>query len=144
MTSELLLSSFIETLHVIINDFKQEQAIAKTFLSTLSQSLVSIKQKVQSTSALNADSRVQHNNLNDLLQMQIVEITETIKGPLGTVFVLIQTAVIKSKLFLIFLIGDEVLFKRIRILTISNLIHRMQHIMVAIRCSGLMLISLAR
>ncbi len=78
ISSDTLMDSFLETFNVIIEDFQEERKTAETFLSTLSDTLVTVKEAVKSTLSTTKGSQVKQNKLNVQLNKQIVDMTTAI------------------------------------------------------------------
>ena len=72
------MDSFLETFNVIIEDFQDERKTAENFLSTLSETLLTVKEAVKSTLSSTQNGQDQQNLLNAQLNKQIVEMTSTV------------------------------------------------------------------
>ena len=68
-----LLDSFLEVFDIINKDLIQERNTAKAFLSTLSTTLSSVQNAVQTTVASTDEAKTKHNILNQKLKKNITE-----------------------------------------------------------------------
>ena len=78
ISRDSLMDSFLETFNVIIEDFQDERKTAESFLSTLSETLLTVKEAVKSTLSSTQNGQDQQNLLNAQLNKQIVEMTSTV------------------------------------------------------------------
>ena len=75
MCVEDVIQALEQVFSLIIAEFEQERESAKTFLSTLSKTLLTVQSAVKTTIATNQSSRKQHEQLNAQLKEHIAEIT---------------------------------------------------------------------
>lgn len=71
MENKQLMDSFLAAFDVISHDLRRERNTAKIFLSTLSETLATVQQAVQSTIVSQKDSKVKLDQLNHRMQSQI-------------------------------------------------------------------------
>lgn len=74
-----LLDNFVGIFDLIISEFRQEREIAKTFLSTLSETLGTVQSAVNNTIVSSKDSREKHTKLNNQLAKQINDMAHVVE-----------------------------------------------------------------
>ncbi len=79
MSVEDLLDNFTQVFTLIIAEFKQERETAKTFLSTLSDTLSTVHNAVNRTISVNNKSKSTQAKLNNQLNKQIKEMTDVVE-----------------------------------------------------------------
>jgi diguanylate cyclase (GGDEF)-like protein len=80
ISNENLLKSFLATFNVIIEDFHQERKTAEDFLSTLCETLATVKDAVKTTLSTSAGAQDKQDQLNGQLQKQISSMTSTLEA----------------------------------------------------------------
>lgn len=74
-----LLDNFVGVFDLIIAEFRQERETAKTFLSTLSETLSTVQTAVNNTMSINKDSKEKHHKLNTQLHRQIHDMANVVE-----------------------------------------------------------------
>ncbi|MCW8832982.1 MAG: GGDEF domain-containing protein [Colwellia sp.] len=78
-SSDDVLQHFIEIFDVIVADLRDERDSAKTFLTTLSDTLTTVQSAVKKTLVTCQKSQVANDKINSKLQSQLLDMTSTVK-----------------------------------------------------------------
>lgn len=73
ISNQFLMTNCLNVFDLIIEDLKQERSTAKIFLTTLSETLISVQASVGSTIAKSAEASAQHDQFNKALKDKIGE-----------------------------------------------------------------------
>jgi diguanylate cyclase (GGDEF)-like protein len=74
-----VLKHFLEIFDVIVSEFKDEQNNAKSFLSSLSDTLTNVQLSVKETLDTQKNSQVANDKINIVLQKQLIDMTGTVE-----------------------------------------------------------------
>ena len=78
-TKDSVLKHFLDIFDVIVSEFKDEQNNAKSFLSSLSDTLTNVQLSVKETLDTQKNSQVTNDKINIVLQKQLIDMTGTVE-----------------------------------------------------------------
>ncbi|GAA0816387.1 GGDEF domain-containing protein [Colwellia asteriadis] len=82
-TNKEIVNHFLEIFDVIVAEFKNEQNNAKSFLTSLSDTLTSVQLAVKETLETQKSSQLANDKINVVLQKQLVDMTGTVEKALS-------------------------------------------------------------
>ena len=82
-SSQQVLEHFLEIFDVIVADLKDEQNSAKSFLTTLSDTLTTVQHAVKETLVTQKSSQLANDKVNEKLQKQLIDMSGTVKKALS-------------------------------------------------------------
>jgi diguanylate cyclase len=82
-----VLQHFIDIFDLIVTDYQNERESAKVFLNTLNETLTTLQISVKQTLLLSSESQSTNNKINDKLQNQLLDISNTTEAAMSLEYV---------------------------------------------------------